>query len=321
MILPDVNKRIDELYFDGALAQRAISVEIEPIDNKTVITAWQCNMASMKTTDLKLPTVLRMVLEDGTVTEADLMENFKGSQGIPCSQKYLDRILKKQLIDIDFGEDDTVLHNELMFHCRHIFELVAASITFYRFCGSDIKKKNTLFDFTKAFQAENGLIVTDEYEINGEKTATKESFIFAPGDISMQKNGKIAAVKKMAVKAETVFSNGEKLDFSDEIHDIEGSNNVIMSVMKLFSGLWKGIGRKIGIRRNFYFTNLLPSSLYGVFIQAVALMVFKHNYNYFQHSLAGLQRSDERPLCVGMVLNMDELKKFYPEFREDDLLG
>lgn len=321
MILPDVNKRIDELYFDGTLAQRAISVEIEPIDNKTVITAWQCNMASMKTTDLKLPTVLRMVLEDGTVTEADLMENFKGSQGIPCSPKYLDRILKKQLIDIDFGEDDTVLHNELMFHCRHIFELVAASITFYRFCGSDIKKKNTLFDFTKAFQAENGLIVTDEYEINGEKTVTRESFIFAPGDISMQKNGKIAAVKKMAVKAETVFSNGEKLDFSDEIHDIEGSNNVIMSVMKLFSGLWKGIGRKIGIRRNFYFTNLLPSSLYGVFIQAVALMVFKHNYNYFQHSLAGLQRSDERPLCVGMVLNMDELKKFYPEFREDDLLG
>lgn len=321
MILPDVNKKIDELYFDGALAQRAISVEIEPIDNKTVITAWQCNMASMKTTDLKLPTVLRMVLEDGTVTEADLMENFKGSQGIPCSPKYLDRILKKQLIDIDFGEDDTVLHNELMFHCRHIFELVAASITFYRFCGSDIKKKNTLFDFTKAFQAENGLIVTDEYEINGEKTVTRESFIFAPGDISMQKNGKIAAVKKMAVKAETVFSNGEKLDFSDEIHDIEGSNNVIMSVMKLFSGLWKGIGRKIGIRRNFYFTNLLPSSLYGVFIQAVALMVFKHNYNYFQHSLAGLQRSDERPLCVGMVLNMDELKKFYPEFREDDLLG
>ena len=181
-------------------------------------------------------------------------------------------LVRNQLIDIDFGEDDTVLHNELMFHCRHIFELVAASITFYRFCGSDIKKKNTLFDFTKAFQAENGLIVTDEYEINGEKTVTRESFIFAPGDISMQKNGKIAAVKKMAVKAETVFSNGEKLDFSDEIHDIEGSNNVIMSVMKLFSGLWKGIGRKIGIRRNFYFTNLLPSSLYGVFIQAVALV-------------------------------------------------
>ena len=121
----------------------------------------------------------------------------------------------------------------------------------------------------------------------------------------MQKNGKIAAVKKMAVKAETVFSNGEKLDFSDEIHDIEGSNNVIMSVMKLFSGLWKGIGRKIGIRRNFYFTNLLPSSLYDLFIQAVSLLVFKNNYNYLQPSLAGLQRCVERPMSVGLFLTMD----------------
>ena len=92
-----------------------------------------------------------------------------------------------------------------------------------------------------------------------------------------------------------------------------------MNMMKLFALPWKTVGREIGVRRNFFFSNLVPSSLYGVMIQAIALMVFPNNYNYFQHSLAGLQRNKDRPLCVGMALNIGELKKFFPEFREEDL--
>ncbi|WP_297957168.1 hypothetical protein [uncultured Ruminococcus sp.] len=93
MRLIDVEAKLDALFFDDILAQRTISIDMYQIGSEIVITAWQCNMARLKTTDLKLPTVLRFVLDDtGIVTDAELMENFKGSQGIPCSQSYLNRI-------------------------------------------------------------------------------------------------------------------------------------------------------------------------------------------------------------------------------------
>ena len=318
----EINQKIEKLCFDDALCQRAISIEIEPLGENTLIIAWQCNMASMKNADLKLPTVLRVVLDSmGTVIEAELMENFKGSQGIPCSHSYLNRILKKKLIDFSYKDEDKVIHDELMFHCRHIFELVAASITFYRYCFSRLKEKNSLFEFTKAFIVSDGLLVKDDYFINNEHFSIEENLIFSVDDIAMQADGKISSIKRIALKMNALHNGESIITHSDEISDISGSDNTIMSMMKLFAAPWRNLGRKIGVRRNYYFTNLVPSSLYGVLIQAIALIIFPNNYNYFQHSLAGLQRSKNKPLCVGIVLNRNELRDFYPEFRDEDLFN
>lgn len=320
MHLPEVNKAIEQLYFDGALAQRAISIEVHSSDRETVITTWQCNMASMKVTDLKLPTVIRLqVTETGVVTGAELMDNFKGSQGIPCSQVYLNRILKSKIIGYSLADDDSLLHQELMFHCRHIYELMAAVTTFYRYCKTQPGTTHRLFNLTKAFVENDGMRITDHYQLDGSLLETEARLRFRPSDISLQTNGKIGYIRRIAFEAVSQKNGVVFSEKAAEITDSQGSEECVMNMMKLFALPWKALGREIGVRRNFFFSNLVPSSLYGVMIQAIALMVFPNNYNYFQHSLAGLQRNKDRPLCVGMALNIGELKKFFPEFREEDL--
>ena len=322
MRLIDVEAELDALIFDDILAQRTISIDMYQIGSEIVITAWQCNMARLKTTDLKLPTVLRFVLDDtGNVTDAELMENFKGSQGMPCSQSYLNRILKKVTVGMSFNDDDTILHNENMLHCRHIFELTAAAMTFYRYCRSKLGHRNRIYEVTKAYPLEKGLRVHDEYIINGEKNVTEEELVFSAGDLTMLANGKLGSINRLLFEAVSYSDDNIVFKTSDSIENVSGSSNAVMSMMKLFAKPWKDIGRSIGIRRNFYFTNLVPSSLYGVLIQAIALTIFPNNYNYFQHSLAGLQRNQNIPLCIGMALDIDEIRKYYPEFREDDMFG
>ena len=63
-----------------------------------------------------------------------------------------------------------------------------------------------------------------------------------------------------------------------------------------------------------------PTAMYGLFIQALALLLFKDNYNYFQFVMAGLQKKDGVPLCVGISSDLEELQHFYPEFEFDDFL-
>ncbi len=322
MNLAEVNKKIENLHFNGTLCQRAISIEMEPIEKNIQIIAWQCNMASMKTADLKLPTVLRIIVnEEAIVTEAELMENFRGSQGLPCSYVYLNRILKERIIGKSFAEENIVLRDKQIFHCRHIFEMVAASITFYNYCSSCLDRKNTLFEITKAFKAPYGIQAKDECYINDKSIMMEEQLLFSASDISMRTDGKIESINHFGLEF-NANCNGEIIaSLTDEIFQVSGSGNVIMSMMKMFAAPWKSIGRSLGIRKNYYFSNLMPSSFYGVLIQAIALIIFPNNYNYFQHTLAGLQRNEEGPLCVGMALNMEELHKNYPEFREEDLFG
>lgn len=322
MILTQASSAIEKLYFDDALAQRTISLELYQENGSTVITAWQCNMARLKTTDLKLPTVLRFILDEtGCVTDAELMDDFKGSQGIPCSQRYLNRVLKNVTLGMDFHSDDTILHNETMLHCRHIFELTTAAMTFYRYCPPKPGEHSRVYESTKAYPWEQGLRVRDEYTINGTTIVTEETLAFSGSDLTMLSNGKLGSIGRLSFKADSVCGGEPLPAWEETLSGITGSSSAVMHMMKLFSKPWKNIGKYLGIRRNFYFTNLVPSSLYGVLVQAIALTIFPNNYNYFQHSLAGLQRNQDIPLCIGMVLDPAEIKKFFPDFEEKDMFG
>lgn len=322
MTISQAIQKINRLNLDEALCQRAVSIEIAPSGVGTELIAWQCNMAGMKNADLRLPTVLRIALDpENRVADAELAENFKGSQGIPCSRSYLDRILKRQLLGIDFLKDDTVLRNELQFHCRHTFELAAAALTFFRYCREQPAEEKVLFDLTRAFPDEKGLRVRESYTVGENRLSADLRLIFGSGDILMQADGKIAGIRRLEMEGELYREDRKLFSFSDGIADVSGSELAVMNMMKLFSGVWKTIGKEVGIRRNFYFSNLVPSSLYGVLMQAVALMLFPNNYNYFQHALAGLQRAGGKPLCVGMVENPEEIEKYYPELKEEDLYG
>jgi len=247
--------KIANLHLEDALCQRTISLDIDKTEVGTQIVAWQCNMAGMKNTDVKLPTVLHITLDDdGVVDNAELMGNFKGSQGIPCSRSYLNRILKNRLIGISFVSDDTILRNEFMFDCSHIFELIAGAQTLFKHSNCTSK----VYDFTKAYKTNDGIILKGRFMLNDHLITCDVHFIFSSENISMNSLGKISKIRNLKMEA-TLFSGEKKIaEISDSISNISESTNIIMNLMKLFTKLWKAVGKEIGINRNFYFTNLVP---------------------------------------------------------------
>lgn len=321
MLLKDVEREIESLYLDGALAQRIMSIDIRENNNGTDIITWQCNMASMKITDLKLPTVLLIRLDtNDCVYDVELMENFKGSQGIPCSQKYLNRIVKKCLIGRSFLDDDEIYRNKLMFHCRHIYELVAGCMSFYRYCLQKNQKKSSLFEYTKAFVTDEGILIEDVYKINDLEYRINENIFILMSDIELQKDGNIRNLKEIKLTGEIYLNNEKLLNYDHYTHSLEGHKNTMLGLLRLFAVPYNNLKNILGLKRNFYFTNLEPTAKYGLFIQAVSLLLFKDNYNYFQFVLSGLQKNGDTPLCVGIASNVEELQHFYPEFELDDFI-
>ena len=57
---------------------------------------WQCNFAAIQNYDIQLPTIILIKVDaSNTITSIRLSDKFKGSQGIPCSFKYLNRRLQE----------------------------------------------------------------------------------------------------------------------------------------------------------------------------------------------------------------------------------
>jgi hypothetical protein len=67
-------------------------------------------------------------------------------------------------------------------------------------------------------------------------------------------------------------------------------------------------------------TNLYPQAYIGMLIQSIAIRLFNNNYNYIMHALTALQRSGNRPLCVGAITNQDEAKQYFPKYSFADLV-
>lgn len=317
MQLPEINKIIEELYLHQALAMRTLSCSVDKEEDKMIITAFQCNMAYMKTTDIKLPTVIRYTLDENyVVVDVELMENFKGSQGIPCSQGYLNQVLKERVIGVNFKEEKNLIREDLCLKCRHTYEVTAASMTFLRYLLSHDLSQGSFYEETRAMQTENGLFIRDVMDFNGTTLVTEENVLFSASDLSMSNDGKVEAVQCLKVEGQIIREGDVLEDFADSIEDKMSAEIVIMSIMKLFNYPWKRIGQYLGIKRDFYCSNLVPSSLYGVFVQAIALIRFPNNYNYFQHAMAGLQRNQNVPLCAGMVVDFTEVDKYFPGLKD-----
>ncbi|MBQ9886955.1 MAG: hypothetical protein IJM37_08890 [Lachnospiraceae bacterium] len=313
MQIKQVNKIIDNLFLGDTLAMRTLSCNVDKNGDDTVITSFQCNMAQMKTTDIKLPTVIQYVLDDnGIVKSVELMDNFKGSQGISCAHGYLNKRLKEIVSGISFKEDKNILRDDVAFFCRHTFEVTAASVSFYRYLQANGLSEGAFYEETRADETEAGLLVVDKLACNDIHLNTEEKILFSPSNIKMTNDGKIGSLMDFKVIG-TILKDAKTIDcFEETIKHENTPELVIMSMMRLFNYPWKRVGRELGIKRNFMCTNLVPSSVYGVMVQAIALTLFPNNYNYFQHAMAGLQRNNDVPLCAGMVVNFEEIKKYFP---------
>lgn len=310
----EFKNEIDKLYLDNTLAMRVIRGEVKRDADKVSILAYQCNMARMKTTDIKLPTFIEIIADaNGIIKDISLYDNFKGSQGMVCSGKYLDKTLKSYLLNKNINSDFSILKYTKNYHCRHTYEVVAAGISFYHFLVDGKLDYGSFLNKTVAYECEAGLEIKDELVINDDEYLLKENVHFNAKDLKMLSNGKIGAIDAFKLDG-NFFHNGLMVDdFVKEISPCDTASKVTLNMMRLFNCPWKMLGRIVGKNRNFYFTNLVPSSFYGVLIQAISLILFPNNYNYFQHTMAGLQREDNIPLCSGMVINFDEINEFYPD--------
>lgn len=78
-------------------------------------------------------------------------------------------------------------------------------------------------------------------------------------------------------------------------------------------------GINLGVKKRFYFSQLWPTSFYGVLCQSFALAMFNKNFAYFQHCIYGIQRDKERCYCIGVINDINEGIAMFEDYSIEDL--
>lgn len=320
-----VKSLIDEMVLDNGIVKRVSSIRIEKTASGKQITAWQCSMINMIRTTLKFYSILEITLDsNGIVTKALLSEDFVGSQGPLCRPDCLNKLVQKYLVGMSFDTDNTIFRNKNMFACRHVFELVSAAVTFYRFCDYTSDRKEFLFTDTLCADCNpEGTDVTSSntFEINGEKCCFNLDLSYNPGDIKIADSGIFIAINNL--KMNICFTkNGNKL-----INSVEHFNNLTDDLtiktrfMRILAGYWHKVGKYCGVAKDFYFSSLQPISLSGMVLEMLVRVVRSDNPACFGGLLKSLQHSGSVPLCLGMVIKDEDLPEFFPDlFPEEPVL-
>lgn len=288
-------------------------------DNSVNMLAWQCNFADIQNYDIQLPTILSIIINpDGYISEISLHDSFKGSQGIPCCHKYLDRRLKKFI-----GEKFDVLSKNLSdpcgTGCRHTFELLFGACAFYNRCISDTKSDAWLSETTSAVITDNGIIAVDRISVNSNESLTRLDINNYKDSLKYSESGAICSCEDMLI-------NGYSLD-GTEMEQIGVSKTLsavtkdkfIMKMMKLLSRYWISSGKRLGVSNHFYYSQLWPPTLFGILNQAFAISIFGNSYSYFQHCIMGLQKDEKSCNCIGVCEDIDECNKYFSDFTIEDL--
>lgn len=315
-------REIEELSLQDCLCQRVSSYRIIDEGDSIDIYAWQCNMADIKNIDIKLPTSLHINADSGGyVNKIELLDNFKGSQGIPCSHSYLDRKLKHTINGVSLLDEKSFTRGKISFDCQHINELMYGIAALFRYG----KKKGTydqdVYNCTRAVELENGIQIIDEFDYCGRYVKSESNLYFDRGQIKMDREGKLKKIDHLHLNVSILQPDRNRSTIEDVVEKAETNDLVVMYLMKSFTKVWRNIGAAYGMRGELYFSNLFPAAFYGMFVQSLALMLYPENYNYFQHSVSGLQRVGGKPLCIGMINSMEEAEQYFESFSQEDLYG
>lgn len=320
----NINEFIDKIVFsdyscinDDIPICRYRGTFIEPIkNNKFNIVAWQRNIARIKRMDVSLPTIINITLSDtGTIEYINLEPSFKGSRGLFCSQKYLNRNLKKTLAGSKIDKNFINLIKTENLHCFHLTEVLGSVFSYYNLFKNESFKNNAYF-----FDEE----VTDSYDIHDDLIAVGIQRIKNFPDL------KYTMVFKDIYQKTTFSQKGflnvlENMEVDFFINDQIILKNTIkptiseISYINFFRILKKCV---IEISKYLYNnktykllnTNLYPAAYIGLFVQALALKIYRNNYDYTMHVLASIQRKNGNPLCIGAINNIDEANQYFPEF-------
>ena len=316
-----VIEQIQNAYLEGSACRRLGGIRYKKNDdNTTEILAWQCNLADVQNYEVKLPTIVRISLdENNIVTNVNLNNYFKGSQGIPCSQKYLNKRLKKLVIGQDYDIKNSALRSQTALHCRHIYELVYGACSFKDYCIKNNLNDAYVSESTSAVETEKGLSCVDNISINNKKAITKIEFNNFKGNMKYNVSGAIESVSGMEIVG-YYLDEDEWIKINDnQLLEVEGNEKYIMTFMKKVSPYWQHSGSTFNLKKKFYFSQIWPTTLFGILTQAFGLTTFNKNYAYFQHCIAGIQSIDQVPYCIGGIKTLDEGEKYFDNFSVEDL--
>lgn len=320
----DITEKVKSLSLEGSCCMRYCGTQITTdASGKINIIAWQCNMADIQNYDVKLPTVIKMDLgADKTIKNIELMPNFKGSQGLACSRCYLDRRLRTILTGEKLTASNPKISDPYMLCCRHTYELVIGAATLLEANEAMVYAGDAVYteELIRAYVEENLITCFDHIDCNGRSEKTRITISNYIDNITYGPVGRIENVSGMEVR-------GYYLD-DDEWHQIRKASIVeapsydqyVMKMMKIISSYWMTCSRRLCIKRNFYFSQIWGPTFFGIFSQAIGIAIFSNNYTYFQHCIYGIQRDPEnKPLCIGVTDNIDEILNVFDDFKMDDL--
>lgn len=314
-IIEDINR----LDMQDSICQRVTSYVIKEHGQGLSCMVWQCNMAEFTSMTVKLPTALQVQIDHlGIIKEIELLENFKGSQGLPCSGAYLNRRLKEVVLNTSLYDTGYFLHRKLNCDCRHVNELLCGLSALLAQEEIKNKKECSVYNVSCAKETPTGIMITDEIIVNDLHSISYMDFEFDKSKIEFGKDGGLKKIPKMTLHTELVHGKSRQI-YDSVLEDAGTRQALVMSFIKMMHTTWKNIGKSLGVRRNFCFSNLYPTSFYGLFVQCLALILYPGNFNYFQHSVKGLQRVQGQPLCIGMVETIDEAEQCFPSFGVEDL--
>lgn len=309
----------EDSYFDVCRIGGVQYTEKE--DYGTDILAWQCNMANISNADVKLPTIITIHLDtSGIIKQIELNSYFKGSQGIPCSRKYLNRKLKELYLNLPLSMDETLFFDQFKTCCRHTYELMMASCSLREWCMKNNKKKAFLSEATAAYKKGNKIVALDRISLNKKEVISKIEVENYKGNIFFDQSGAIVGCNHLLVRTYLKDNQHFLCNEGESTKEIRTNsrNEFSAKLMKRISKCWLTVGYALGVKNRFYFSQIWPPTFLGIITQMIGIAMFDNSYSYFQHVISGLQTNERRYLCIGVAENISKAMEVFNDICLDD---
>lgn len=291
---------------DNFLMMRLRGTQISMADNGTIIYGWMVNIVSAGNTVIRLPLLLKVVLDlERKIRQVKILNEFKGSQGILCSKKFLQNRLESKLIGTDFTYANHYIESETELACIHLHEVLIGAISFYEYCLQKECKQAYESENNYCCYEENDVIVLGRKKSNlFEDVCTKIHLPNALNHMNFTNAFKLYLVEDQKMVYSQVLQSGEATQVVERTLLKDSPLHIAMlRNLMLFYGF---IGKRIQCKSRFLFTCFYPGTFIGLLTQAVGLRLFSNNYVYFQQCLMNLQRKENQPKCIGAIKDYQE---------------
>lgn len=293
--------------------------------NVEKIMGWQRSVSRIRKMDVSLQTLISLTVnETEEIVDIELDDSFRGSKGLLCSQTYLDKALKRNIIGLKLNTNFLKSVTMADLHCFHLVEILSAIYSYYRI----VKHQKTTTGNQEKYHFEEEVMdcfLKDDDGYAFSKYVFKDrepiwhtlKFNDLFRTVGFDKAGNLKGLEKVKIdffiNDTFICNNTELLGRSKNIY-----RDFLAFILKCINEIKIRICDDLNVR--FLNTNLFPGALIGSIVQAVAMQTFKNNYNYVMHVLTALQRPDNTPLCLGAIKNKAEAETYFEGYDFEDLL-